>query len=328
MTNLLGANTYELDAGDAVWFGELAVEASRRTAVDPSLMLDLLSSVPPGLAAALNEFAENPPMSGFLRVTGLEIGDLPMTPNDPQRKAPVIHPTTGALALVAESLGRLVGYFEEKGGSLIHDVVPIQGEETKIENSGSVQFDFHTENVHHPLRPDFLALLCLRTDHDRVAATSVSSIRQAVDRLDPKHVHALRPPVFQSFYPESFRRDRASADARSAPHPVLFGAERRVFFRYDSHNTHVTDETGTQALEALAAALQETRHDLLLEPGDLVIIDNHIAAHGRSAFTPRWDGNDRWLRRCYALRSIPHWAEVMSDRPRVLPPLRAIEGVL
>ena len=34
-----------------------------------------------------------------------------------------------------------------------------------------------------------------------------------------------------------------------------------------------------------------------LDKGDLVIIDNHHIVHGRTAYSPRFDGTDRWLQR-------------------------------
>ena len=41
-----------------------------------------------------------------------------------------------------------------------------------------------------------------------------------------------------------------------------------------------------------------------LESGDLLIIDNRRAAHGRSAFEPRYDGCDRWLKRAYLVSDL------------------------
>jgi hypothetical protein len=42
-----------------------------------------------------------------------------------------------------------------------------------------------------------------------------------------------------------------------------------------------------------------------LPPTPLLVIDNHVAAHGRSAFRPCSDGRDRWPRRFYSLRQAP-----------------------
>lgn len=41
-----------------------------------------------------------------------------------------------------------------------------------------------------------------------------------------------------------------------------------------------------------------------LEPGDLLVVDNRRAIHGRSAFPARYDGFDRWLQRMYVARDL------------------------
>jgi len=44
---------------------------------------------------------------------------------------------------------------------------------------------------------------------------------------------------------------------------------------------------------------------VVLDDGDLLVIDNDRAVHGRTAFTPRYDGTDRWLRRALVVTSLP-----------------------
>ncbi|MFI8828804.1 TauD/TfdA family dioxygenase [Streptomyces sp. NPDC053431] len=322
---------HHLSAAEARVMWDLAERSATRrpehsTGLDHS---DLLLDIPGELRSRLLDFATGTSREGFFLLRGLPVGDLPATPAAHGAGAlPEQHGTAGLLTLVADLLGTLVGYEDEKDGALIHEVHPVPGEEERIENSGSVAFDFHTENVHHPLRPDFLGLLCLRQDHEGTAATRVASVREAYGLLSDSHREILAQPVFRSAYPTSFSRNLAGPRPSSGVHPVLFGAEPYVFMRFNSHTTTSDDPRGTEALRALTEALEETCHEVLLTPGDLVVVDNHIAAHGRSAFTPRFDGNDRWLRRCYSLRSVPRWAESMMPRPRVLPALSKITGVL
>ncbi|MEJ8642526.1 TauD/TfdA family dioxygenase [Streptomyces sp. MS1.HAVA.3] len=181
--------------------------------------------------------------------------------------------------------------------------------------------------MHHPLRPDFLGLLCLRQDHDGIAATRVASVREAEALLTEEQRQVLRSPRFQSAYPTSFARNIPGPRPTAGPHPVLFGREGQSFMRFNSHNTTAADAEGKAALEALSAALETVCRDIVLDRGDLVLVDNHIAAHGRSSFTPRYDGADRWLRRCYSLRATPRWAEHMMHGQRVVPELAQISGV-
>ncbi|MFV2120883.1 TauD/TfdA family dioxygenase [Streptomyces sp. Act-28] len=311
--------------GSRIW--ELATTAASLEGTDTTDLADLLLDVPAGLRGALVEFSAGTSPEGAFLVRGLPVGELPDTPREYGGRRLVHHGTTGVLMLVADLLGKLIGYQDEKDGALIHEVHPVPGEEQRIENSGAVAFDFHTENVHHPLRPDFLGLLCLRQDHEAVAATRVSSVRHAYPLLDSAQREVLRAPVFSSAYPTSFSRNIAGPRPASGPHPVLFGEGADLFMRFNSHTTTSPHPEARAALKALSEALEEVCREIVLAPGDLVVVDNHVAAHGRSAFTPRFDGRDRWLRRCYSLRAVPRWAERMMPRPRVLPELARITGV-
>jgi L-asparagine oxygenase len=313
--------------GDAQKIWELSMRAVELLDADTSELADLLLDMPAVVRDGLVRFADGTSRSGHVLVRGLTVGDLPPTPSHHGSQVLDRHGTSGTLRLVADLVGSLIGYQDEKSGALLHDVHPVKGEERHIENSGSVNFDFHTENVHHPLRPDFLGLLCLRQDHDGIAATRVASIREAQSLLTDRQQEILRSVQFSSAYPTSFARNIEGPRPTAGPHPVLFGQYSKAFMRFNSHNTTAPDAESTEALRALSEALESVCKDVVLEPGDLILVDNHIAAHGRSSFTPRYDGRDRWLRRFYSLRAVPRWAELMMTRKRVVPQLAQIDGI-
>jgi L-asparagine oxygenase len=323
----LQKNEIQVSRDDAEKIWELSERAAGLPDAATAELAHLLLDIPAAVRDGLVRFADGTSRSGFVLVRGLNVGDLPPTPDQHGHHLLDSHPTSGTLRLVADLVGSLIGYQDEKNGALLHDVHPVKGEERRIENSGSVAFDFHTENVHHPLRPDCLGLLCLRQDHDGVAATRVASVREAQQLLTDRQQEVLRSMTFSSAYPTSFARNIAGPRPTAGPHPVLFGQISEPFLRFNSHNTTAQDAEGVEALRALSEALESVCKDVVLRPGDLVLVDNHISAHGRSAFVPRYDGRDRWLRRCYSLRAIPRWAELMMTRRRVLPELSEIGGI-
>ncbi|KUL62387.1 MULTISPECIES: TauD/TfdA family dioxygenase [unclassified Streptomyces] len=284
-------------------------------------------ALPTRVKDALHDFGRDPGKTGYMLLRGLEVGVLPPTHSDGEPATLPGHGTAGLGMLIAETLGTMIGYADEKSGALVHNVQPLPGEETRIEGSGSVAFDFHIENVHHPLRPDFIGLICLRQDHERTASTRIASCREALELLKPETVRSLRQCQFHSNYPGSFTRDSTVEPAPSGPHPVLFGSPEKPFIRFNSHNTTSLNKAGRAALRVLAEALEHVCHEVVLRPGDCAVLNNNIATHGRSAFTPRYDGQDRWLRRFYAIKSIPHSVRQMMDGSRVVPPLPAIEGI-
>ncbi|MFE7315954.1 MULTISPECIES: TauD/TfdA family dioxygenase [unclassified Streptomyces] len=316
-----------VSAADSRTIWELSQRAAALAGAPTTGLAELLLDVPPAVRGPLLTFASGASRSGYLLIRGLQVGEVPATPVQHGSRALAGHGTSGTLTLVADLLGSLIGYEDEKNGALIHEVHPVQGEEARIENSGAVDFDFHTENVHHPLRPDFLGLLCLRQDHEGVAATRVASVREAEPLLTDREREVLQSVRFQSAYPTSFSRHIDGPRPTTGLHPVLFGRSPQSFMRFNAHNTVATDAEGEAALRALSRALESVRHDVILAPGDLVLVDNHIAAHGRSSFTPCYDGKDRWLRRCYSLRAVPRWAEQMMGERRVVPALTRITGL-
>lgn len=285
------------------------------------------SALPERIQETVRGFARDSGREGFVLLRGLNVGELPPTHTDGEPATLPRHGTAGSGMLLAELLGTMIGYADEKGGELVHDVQPLPGEETRVEGSGSVAFDFHIENAHHPLRPDFIGLICLRQDHEGVAVTRIASCREAVELLEPDTVELLRQCQFYSNYPGSFTRDLTTEPPPAGPHPVLFGPAGKLFMRFNSHNTLSMSKSGRAALRALAEALEKVCHEVVLRPGDCAILDNNVAAHGRSAFTPRYDGQDRWLRRFYSIRSIPNSVLQMMDGSRVVPPIPAINGL-
>jgi alpha-ketoglutarate-dependent taurine dioxygenase len=64
------------------------------------------------------------------------------------------------------------------------------------------------------------------------------------------------------------------------------------------------DEQADDALQALAQAVVALQTSVVLEPGDLLVVDNAVAVHGRSPFTARFDGTDRWLQRTFVVSDL------------------------
>ncbi|MEU7864952.1 TauD/TfdA family dioxygenase, partial [Nonomuraea sp. NPDC049141] len=77
------------------------------------------------------------------------------------------------------------------------------------------------------------------------------------------------------------------------------GVEREGALEVDPHVPEAT-----QALSMLGDALRTVRRTFILEPGDLAFVDNRLALHGRTEFTPRYDGRDRWLQRIFVHRDF------------------------
>ena len=64
------------------------------------------------------------------------------------------------------------------------------------------------------------------------------------------------------------------------------------------------DEEADDALAEFGRALAAHHDGVVLEPGDLLVIDNDVVVHGRSPFSARFDGTDRWLQRTFVVDDL------------------------
>ena len=88
------------------------------------------------------------------------------------------------------------------------------------------------------------------------------------------------------------------------PVPVLTGGRDELFLTFDADLMTGTDREAQRALQTLAAAVAEHHTGVVLTAGDLLVIDNGLAVHGRTPFRPRFDGADRWLQRTFVVADL------------------------
>lgn len=225
--------------------------------------------------------------------------------------------------LCASLLGPPIAWSTKQGGHIMHTVAPIRGDDTEQLASGSqAPLTWHTEDAFHPLRADYLGLMCLRNP-DRVETTFA-----CVHAVDPEV--SANPVLFEPRFhivPDGSHlsgtsespnveipaqlRDRARQRIARMLHepepiPLLFGDPASPYLRLDQHYTSTADD-GSDAVEALDSLMASVDAGLTghaLAPGDLCFIDNYKAVHGRAAFQARYDGTDRWLRRLNITRDL------------------------
>jgi L-asparagine oxygenase len=258
--------------------------------------------LPPALRRSVREFRRQSGPSGSLVICGLPVGaaTLPATPavaDSVQREASV---SAAVLMMVACGLGDPAAYRAEKSGALVQDVVPVPGRESFSGNAGSALLTFHNENAFHQHEPDYVLLLCLRADHDRVAGLRTACLRELLPILSEASIEALFSPEFITAPPPSFGADGATR----SPQPVLFGAPEDPDMRMATIATRALTERAAAALADFGEACDAAARTLLLAPGDMAILDNRVTAHGRTAFRPRYDGADRWVQRTFVIADL------------------------
>jgi L-asparagine oxygenase len=217
------------------------------------------------------------------------------------------------LLTIARRLGQPVGYEPELGGELIQNILPVRGTEARqVSTSSKVDLMFHTEAAFHPHRPRYLVLFCLRGDHDGIARTTLSSIRVVIDLL-PEAVRAvLFERRFRTAVDESYLH--GAQNHLGDPVAVLSGDRANPTMVFDADLMVGMDLEAEAALKALAGVTASYHTGVVLTAGDALVVDNNSAVHGRTAFAPRFDGNDRWLQRTFVVADLAPSAAERTGR--------------
>jgi Fe(II)/alpha-ketoglutarate-dependent arginine beta-hydroxylase len=319
------------------------IAAAYDFAEDPEFLMEAAVAaheMPRRLRSALIRFKLDEPDSAVLIVSGFPVDDgkVGATPEHWERQSRRRPPTLEEeifFVLASSLLGDCIGWSSQQGGYIIHDVMPIKGNENEQIGTGSEQaIWWHTEDAFHPMRGDYLGMMCLR-NHDRVP-TTFASLEQI--RLDPEDWKLLFEPHFTILPDYSHGKDGVEEETdpgetggaylrigqmRRKPEKiaVLHGSPESPYIRIDPYFMDpVTDNPSAQrALDALIRAVDGEIRDIVLEPGDICFIDNFKSVHGRRAFKARYDGRDRWLKRINIARDLrKSRAERPSARSRVI----------
>ncbi len=282
--------------------GEMKHEIARATmaitadaALSPMEFVHQARQAANRLPAALREIAEEFISfgDGGLVFTGVLIGPAPPTPESATND--ITHKTLLAkeLAVVLSMICYLAGFRGELGGALLQSLLPIKEDRNEQTSTGShKELLAHTEQAFSNFRPDYLGLACFRGDPH--AITYLLSARTLVRRLPGRTLELLRDKMFFTGVDTSFIRGGASGEDRG-PMAVLGGPLGDPVLRYDGELMYSPSREHQLALEMVNAVYLEYRSGVTLQAGDVMLIDNSRAIHGRSPFHPLWDRGDRYL---------------------------------
>jgi L-asparagine oxygenase len=258
-------------------------------------------TLPAEIRAAVRAFAADPGPDGALLLHGLPIGSVPPTPVDPRGRTGDDRTSELALLAVATLLGEPVGYAQEHGGGLVQHIVPARDTEARqVSTSSAVTLAWHTETAFHPHKPRYLLLLCVRGDP--AARTLLCSVARCLPHLDAPTIAALREPRFRTRPDESFLEPETHG-VLGPPMAVLSGPDAGTF-TYDEDLMVGIDAGAQAALDRLGTVVHDHASTIVLEAGDLLIVDNHRVVHGRTSFAARFDGTDRWLQRAFVVADL------------------------
>ncbi len=223
------------------------------------------------------------------------------------------------------------GYASQQNGVVINDIVPLASKRTTQHHSASQYvLGLHTEDASYnfdgtidqepnaiDISPDFLTLQYLRNPHKTPTTVSVLN----TELLSTRTRDTLSQEVFRNYTNPAQGGSENDSDIAVS---ILYGPDNQ-WIRLNSALTKPEDYRGEEreALDELLRHMHSQVIELPLDSGDIAIIDNRRALHGRAAYRPnslpKYDGSDRWQKRLVAATSEGRIKQFES-KPRIVDP--------
>jgi len=261
----------------------------------------LSNLLPNHIKDELMHFSVNGSPTGYLLIKNIPVENTPPTPSGNQFKVGETTLLAKIQAILISFFSDLISYEAEGYGRLFQDVVPIKSMSTVQTSLGSnTELEIHTEQAFSKLRPDFLSLSCLRGDHN--ANTYILPVQKIIDNATKNEIDILRKPLWKTGVDLSFKlngHEFIEGDTRG-PLAILTGDQFDPQITFDQDlMTGVCNESQAM-VKKIVDIYYKHRYSHNLKPGEIIIIDNRRALHGRSPFFPQFNGFDRFLIRCFS----------------------------
>ena len=219
------------------------------------------------------------------------------------------------LALLAETAGTAVCWSSLQAGRLVLDVLPVRGQEQAQTGAGSsIELEFHVEDAFDVGRCDVLLLLGLRNAGLVGTTVGVAPLHE----LGGADLEVLSAPRYLIRPDPEHCGDCGPATGPGTPVPVLSWRGDQPLLRVDPSYTTPLDDAAAAAFRRLCAAIVGRLTEVVVRPGDVLVVDNQRAVHGRRPFRPNYDGTDRWLRKMTAVRDVERVRHRMARGSRKL----------
>jgi len=280
--------------------------------------LDASFELPVELRQAVLNFSDVGSDTGIMVVRGLYVDeDLVDTPLDNQQGLAGRTEFVKEMGAISHLLGTMVGYEAENGGRLIQDMVPNPKlAMTQQSQSSKVELEAHTEQCFSDYKPDYVVLGALRGDPS--AYTYCYAARKFVEHFTDEELAQLREPRWMTQIDDSFKPFIPNPNAVRGPYPILTGPEDDPYILIDQDLMHGVTREAQELLNKVVQTYVDHRDGHALAAGDLLMLDNPRAMHGRSQYTPRFDGKDRFIARGFVVRDRRRlWPWLLDDRRTV-----------
>jgi L-asparagine oxygenase len=302
-----GNNIIELDKEEVQILLNLAKQITCSPSETPEdfcrIAKELSEKIPNRIKYILKQFKEKGNNNGFLLIKNVVLSekDVPLTPFVNNERVGENTLLARIQAILINVIGEMIAYEAEGYGRLFQDVIPMKNMETVQTSVGSnTELEIHTEQAFSKLRPDILSLACLTGDKN--ALTYILPVKKIINNFNENEIKMLYEPLWKTGVDLSFKLNGyefIEGDIRG-PLSILNAKESEIFIIFDQDLMQGITQESQQMIQKIVDLYYQQRIAHNLKHGEIIFIDNNRAVHGRSPFSPKYDGNDRFLIRCFA----------------------------
>jgi len=261
--------------------------------------------LPKHIRNILLNFAKYGSETGFLLIKGIQLleDNIPKTPSGNNEKIGEQTLLSRIQALFLSVLGEMIAYEAEGYGRLFQDIIPVKSMSNIQTSLGSTkELEIHTEQAFSKLRPDILSLSCLRGNTS--AYTYILPVHTIINNTNKEEFELLCQPLWKIGVDISFKLNGYNFIDGEIRGPIPIINKDKEYDDYtlvfDQDLMMGLNEESNKVFEKVIDIYYKYRIEHNLMPGEIILIDNNRAVHGRSPFTPTYDHYDRFLVRCFA----------------------------
>ena len=223
-------------------------------------------------------------------VRGLPVREtLPPTPRKRDEANRLMDIDDLVCSQILRLFGSLFQYDGKVDPSIIQNVFYVPGHEELQLGSGVQKLEWHVEDGLHAFRPDWVGLFCVRGDEN-----TQTFLARSRDLPDNKTTQEMCHQTFSLRVDDSFLEEHRVKTVESC---TLRSQANGFDVIFDPDFTIVRTDREKEQLEKFSKCFDAVSNAVTLEAGDMLVFNNRTVVHGRSQYSPRLPGFDRWLKR-------------------------------
>lgn len=268
--------------------------------------------LPKSLQRRLHHLRQGTLKRDILLIKNLPLPDAIATPRNNLSNVGETTNIARCQAIINQYLGEMVAYEAEGNGHLFQDMVPNESlKNTQTSLGSSIELELHTEQAFSKLKPDYLCLGCIKSDP--MAKTYYYHVKDIINEISFDSLMLLGEDRWNIGVDLSFTMNGCKEKKRG-PLPIYKNGN----LIFDQDLMQGLDEESESIKQEIIGLYIKHRNHIVLEEGNLLIMNNNKLVHGRSPFFPNFNDDDRFIIRTFIQDDLGKVENHFQENTRII----------